>query len=323
MLRGIRPKLYGTGENVRDWIHADDHSSAVLTILDKGEIGETYLIGADGEKDNKSVVELILQITGQPADAYDLVSDRPGHDLRYAIDSSKLRTELGWTPTYGDFESDSPRPSSGNTRQRSLVGARQRRCRGVLREQGSVTAMSIAFGKTLSVRETPIPGLVVLDLPVHGDARGWFKENWQREKMTVAGIDLPDFGPVQNNISFNDAIGTTRGIHAEPWDKYVSVATGRIFGAWVDLREGESFGAVFTTETRPVDCGLRSPRSRQFLSDPRSRHAYTYLVNDTGLPTRHTRSSTSPMRQPRSSGPSPCRRWRSARKTKRTRDCRT
>lgn len=105
VLRGIRPKLYGTGENVRDWIHADDHSSAVLTILDKGEIGETYLIGADGEKDNKSVVELILQITGEPVDAYDLVTDRPGHDLRYAIDSTKLRTELGWTPTYGDFES--------------------------------------------------------------------------------------------------------------------------------------------------------------------------------------------------------------------------
>jgi len=105
VLRGIRPKLYGTGENVRDWIHADDHSSAVLTILDKGEIGETYLIGADGEKDNKSVVELILQLAGQPSDAYDLVTDRPGHDLRYAIDSTKLRTELGWKPTYGDFES--------------------------------------------------------------------------------------------------------------------------------------------------------------------------------------------------------------------------
>jgi dTDP-glucose 4,6-dehydratase len=104
VLRGIRPKLYGTGENVRDWIHADDHSSAVLTILDRGEIGETYLVGADGEKDNKSVVELILQNAGLPADAYDLVTDRPGHDLRYAIDSTKLRTELGWAPTYGDFE---------------------------------------------------------------------------------------------------------------------------------------------------------------------------------------------------------------------------
>lgn len=105
VIRGIRPKLYGAGENVRDWIHADDHSSAVLTILDKGRIGETYLIGADGERNNKDVVELILTLMGQPKDAYEHVTDRAGHDLRYAIDSTKLRTELGWTPTYSDFES--------------------------------------------------------------------------------------------------------------------------------------------------------------------------------------------------------------------------
>ena len=104
VIRGIRPKLYGAGENVRDWIHADDHSSAVLTILDKGEMGQTYLIGADGEKNNKTVVELILQLMGEPADAYDHVTDRAGHDLRYAIDSTRLRTELGWTPKYSDFE---------------------------------------------------------------------------------------------------------------------------------------------------------------------------------------------------------------------------
>jgi dTDP-glucose 4,6-dehydratase len=105
VIRGHRPKLYGTGENVRDWIHADDHSSAVLTILEKGVSGETYLIGADGERDNRSVVELILDILGQPTDAYDRVADRPGHDSRYAIDAAKIRTELGWAPTYGDFRS--------------------------------------------------------------------------------------------------------------------------------------------------------------------------------------------------------------------------
>ena len=105
VLTGERPKLYGAGENVRDWIHANDHSSAVLTIIDKGEIGETYLIGADGEKNNKQVVELILETLGQPADAYDHVIDRPGHDLRYAIDSTKLRTQLGWVPQYSDFAS--------------------------------------------------------------------------------------------------------------------------------------------------------------------------------------------------------------------------
>jgi dTDP-glucose 4,6-dehydratase len=104
VIRGIRPKLYGRGENVRDWIHADDHSSAVLTILDRGVIGETYLIGADGEKDNKTVVELILTLMGEPANAYDHVTDRAGHDLRYAIDSTKLRTELGWQPQYDNFE---------------------------------------------------------------------------------------------------------------------------------------------------------------------------------------------------------------------------
>ncbi|CAH0131098.1 dTDP-4-dehydrorhamnose 3,5-epimerase family protein [Microbacterium sp. Bi128] len=143
-----------------------------------------------------------------------------------------------------------------------------------------MNAVTIAFGKPLSVRRTPIPGLVVVDLPVHGDSRGWFKENWQREKMTAAGIDLPDFGPVQNNVSFNDQVGTTRGIHAEPWDKYVSVATGRIFGAWVDLREGETFGAVFTAEL-DASTAIFVPRgvgnSYQTLETDT---AYTYLVND-------------------------------------------
>jgi len=104
ILDGVRPKLYGTGHNVRDWIHADDHSSAVLAILESGQAGETYLIGADGERSNKAVIELILRLMGLPADDYDHVNDRPGHDLRYAIDSSKLRTELGWSPRFENFE---------------------------------------------------------------------------------------------------------------------------------------------------------------------------------------------------------------------------
>lgn len=103
VLTGLTPKLYGTGENVRDWIHADDHSSAVLAILNSGTIGETYLIGADGERNNKDVIEEILELMGQPRDAYEHVIDRPGHDLRYAIDSSRLREELGWSPKYVDF----------------------------------------------------------------------------------------------------------------------------------------------------------------------------------------------------------------------------
>lgn len=139
-------------------------------------------------------------------------------------------------------------------------------------------AAEVKKAQPLAIRETTIPGMVLIDLPVHGDNRGWFKENWQREKMVALG--LPDFGPVQNNISYNDQRGATRGIHAEPWDKYVSVATGRIFGAWVDLREGESFGAVFTAELGP-DTAIFVPRgvgnSYQTLEDGT---AYVYLVND-------------------------------------------
>ncbi|MBF4463526.1 MULTISPECIES: dTDP-glucose 4,6-dehydratase [unclassified Rathayibacter] len=105
VIDGIRPKLYGAGENVRDWIHVDDHNSGVWAIIERGEIGETYLIGADGEKNNLEVVKLILAEFGQAEDSFDHVTDRPGHDLRYAIDSTRLRTELGWEPRYTDFES--------------------------------------------------------------------------------------------------------------------------------------------------------------------------------------------------------------------------
>lgn len=105
VIDGVRPRLYGAGLNVRDWIHADDHSSAVLTILERGALGETYLIGADGEQNNKQVVEMILRLMGEDPDAYDHVVDRPGHDLRYAIDPTRMRTELGWEPAYRDFES--------------------------------------------------------------------------------------------------------------------------------------------------------------------------------------------------------------------------
>lgn len=134
------------------------------------------------------------------------------------------------------------------------------------------------FSLPLAVHETSIPGLLLFDIPVHGDNRGWFKENWQREKMLALG--LPDLGPVQNNISYNSNRGTTRGIHAEPWDKYISVATGSVFGAWIDLREGPTFGAVFTA-TIDASRAIYVPRgvanSFQTLEDGT---AYTYLVND-------------------------------------------
>lgn len=104
ILCGIRPKLYGDGLNVRDWIHTEDHSSAVWDILTKGEIGETYLIGADGEKNNIDVLRAILTEMGKDADDFDWVKDRPGHDRRYAIDSTKLRRELGWQPKHTNFD---------------------------------------------------------------------------------------------------------------------------------------------------------------------------------------------------------------------------
>lgn len=137
---------------------------------------------------------------------------------------------------------------------------------------------SLEFSKQLDIHKTDIPGLIWFDLPVHGDNRGWFKENWQREKMVALG--LPDFHPVQNNMSFNTKLGVTRGIHAEPWDKYVSVGTGRVFGAWVDLREGDSFGKVFTLEIDPsksifVPKGVGN--AFQVLED---NTLYSYLVND-------------------------------------------
>ena len=130
----------------------------------------------------------------------------------------------------------------------------------------------------MNIETTPIPGLLVVHLDVHGDNRGWFKENWQREKMVAAG--LPDFGPVQQNVSYNGTAGTLRGIHAEPWDKFVSVAAGRVFGAWVDLREGESFGSTFWIEIDTATA-VFVPRgvanSYQVLEDDT---AYAYLVND-------------------------------------------
>lgn len=133
------------------------------------------------------------------------------------------------------------------------------------------------YSKDLKLTETNIPGLVVMELTVHGDNRGWFKENWQRQKMMELG--LPDFGPVQNNISFNTKKGTTRGIHAEPWDKFISIAHGEVFGAWVDLRPGDTFGQVFTTKLDPSRA-IYVPRgvgnSFQTLVD---NTAYTYLVN--------------------------------------------
>ncbi len=129
----------------------------------------------------------------------------------------------------------------------------------------------------LTVTEAPIPGFYVVKLPVHGDNRGWFKENYQKEKMETLG--LPAFDVVQNNFSFNDKRGATRGLHAEPWEKFISVANGSVFGAWVDLRKGPSFGTTFRVEINP-GVAVFVPRGvangYQTLED---NVTYTYLVN--------------------------------------------
>lgn len=138
--------------------------------------------------------------------------------------------------------------------------------------------MTIEYEKQLKVHETGIPGLMLIDLTVHGDNRGWFKENWQQEKMSELGI--PDRQWIQNNISYNEKRGTTRGIHAEPWNKFISIASGSVFGAWVDLRaKSKTFGKVFTCTLDPskaiyVPYGVGN--SYQALEDGTT---YTYLVD--------------------------------------------
>lgn len=141
----------------------------------------------------------------------------------------------------------------------------------------SVEEDQVVYERPLAVHKTGIEGLLLVDLPVHGDRRGWFKENWQRTKLRALGF--PEFRPVQNNVSFNASRGTTRGLHAEPWDKFVSVGCGRIFGAWVDLRPGKGFGRRFTVEIGP-DRAIFVPRGVangfQTLTDDT---VYTYLVD--------------------------------------------
>jgi dTDP-glucose 4,6-dehydratase len=104
VLQGRRPRVYGNGLQVRDWIHVDDHCAALLLILQRGRIGETYLVGSAGERTNLEMVRAILRLMGRPEDDYELVADRAGHDQRYAIEAGKLRSELGWLPRFGDLD---------------------------------------------------------------------------------------------------------------------------------------------------------------------------------------------------------------------------
>ena len=130
----------------------------------------------------------------------------------------------------------------------------------------------------LLVKETVIPGFYEIDLAVHGDNRGWFKENYQREKMEALG--LPHFEVVQNNFSYNVEKGVTRGLHAEPWEKFISVANGAVFGAWVDLRKGDSFGKTLTVEITPGKAVFVPRGVANGYQTLEENVTYTYLVNE-------------------------------------------
>ncbi|HYH36121.1 MAG TPA: dTDP-4-dehydrorhamnose 3,5-epimerase family protein, partial [Candidatus Saccharimonadales bacterium] len=138
------------------------------------------------------------------------------------------------------------------------------------------------MAQDLAVRETPIPGLFEIDLVVHGDNRGWFKENYQKAKMEALG--LPAFEVVQNNFSFNAEKGVTRGLHAEPWEKFISMANGKVFGVWVDLRKGDSFGKVFTAEINPEKAFFIPRGVANGYQTLEENLTYTYLVNDHWYP---------------------------------------
>jgi len=129
----------------------------------------------------------------------------------------------------------------------------------------------------LSVRETLIPGLYEIDLVLHGDNRGWFKENYQKQKMEALG--LPRFDIVQNNFSYNEYVGVTRGLHAEPWEKFISVANGKVFGAWTDLRKGPTFGKSYSTEITPEKAIFVSRGIANGYQTLVPKVTYTYLVN--------------------------------------------
>ncbi|HEX5797339.1 MAG TPA: dTDP-4-dehydrorhamnose 3,5-epimerase family protein [Candidatus Saccharimonadales bacterium] len=132
--------------------------------------------------------------------------------------------------------------------------------------------------KDLRVEESSIPGLYIVDLVLHGDERGWFKENYHKAKLEALG--LPAFDIVQNNFSFNAETGVTRGMHAEPWEKFISLAGGKVFGAWIDLRAGAGFGKVFTHVITP-DTAIFVPRGvANGYQTLEPNITYTYLVND-------------------------------------------
>ena len=263
VIDGVRPKLYGDGDNVRDWIHADDHSSAVLDDPREGPHRRDLPDRRRRREEQPRGRPAILDADRPPEDDIDFVTDRAGHDRRYAIESGKLRAELGWSPRFQDFESGLADTIEWYRSTRT-GGARTRRPPRRSTRQGPVMA------RPAPSRRRRSPACSSSACPLHEDARGWFKENWQRAKMTALG--LPDFGPVQHNVAFN----ARRGV--DPRHPHRAVGQvhqrrhGRIFGAWVDMREGETLRRRLHHRDRPVGRGLRAARRRQLLPGARGRH---------------------------------------------------
>ena len=246
VIGGIRPKLYGDGENVRDWIHADDHSSAVLTILEKGRIGETYLIGADGEKNNREVVELILTLMGQRATTRTTTSPTAP-----ATTCATPSTRRSCAPSSAGSRrtATSRRPRRDDRRGTATTRTGGRPPRTPPRRSTPPRASDGRLGKRYDRDRPRSPGWSCRTARPRRRPRLVQGELAAREDGGRSGC--PTSVRCRTTSRSTRRAGTTRGIHAEPWDKCVSVATGRIFGAWVDLREGDSFGAVFTAELDP------------------------------------------------------------------------
>ena len=249
VLTGIRPKLYGDGLNVRDWIHTEDHSSAVWAILTKGRLGETYLIGADGEKNNIDVLHAILEGMGQRP-------SRPRSPLRHRLLEAALGAGMG-------AEAHRLRGRAQGhhrmvPRQPRVVAGRQGGRRGQVREAGAIGG-GMAAGDSVkhgnfTFTETSIEGVLVVDVTAYGDERGYFVETYKRPDFVAGGIDC-EF--VQDNQS-SSVKGVLRGLHFQiehPQSKLVRVVSGEVFDVAVDLRSdsptyGKWEGAVLSAENR-------------------------------------------------------------------------
>ena len=243
ILRGGRPRLYGDGANVRDWIHVDDHSSAVWAVLERGRAGETYLVGADGERSNLEVLRAILEVMGRPGDDFDRVRDRPGP--RPPLRHRRLQDTpgAGLAPRAHRLLRGAGPDRRVVPGQRGVVVGGQGRRRGALRRAGDVgeewawreeKGWSRAASRLL---KPPSRGVVVVDVQRHGDVRGCFMETYKRPDFEAGGIAC-EF--VQDNQSFSSR-GVLRGLHfqvAHPQAKLVRVVRGEVFDVCVDLRPG-------------------------------------------------------------------------------------